>query len=204
MFFPCHLLPEKSCSGGTSRAKPEAMHGILLHSTGFRDDAAGLATFEYDPRFKAKGWDMAPLHMPISATTSTFVFPDLRKKAAPRLDSFKGLPGLLADALPDRYGNELINLWLAREGRPQNSMNPVKMLCFIGTRGMGALEFEPAFLKESKRTFSVEVEALVDAAKNMLSKKESFAVNIDADANKMVSELLFVSEPQQAAQGRRP
>lgn len=165
------------------------------------DDAAGLATFEYDPRFKAKGWDLAPLHMPISATTSTFAFPDLRKKAAPRLDSFKGLPGLLADALPDRYGNELINLWLAREGRPQNSMNPVEMLCFIGTRGMGALEFEPAVLKESKRTFSVEVEALVDTAKNMLSKKASFAANLDADANKVVSELLRIGT---SAGGARP
>ncbi len=165
------------------------------------DDAAGLATFEYDPRFKAKGWDIAPLQMPISATTSTFVFPNLRKKAEPELDSFKGLPGLLADVLPDRYGNELINLWLAQQGRPQNSMNPVEMLCFIGTRGMGALEFEPPVWKAKKRTFSVEIETLVDIAKNMLSKKEAFAANLDDDAKKAVSELVRIGT---SAGGARP
>ncbi|NEX13070.1 MAG: toxin HipA [Prosthecochloris sp.] len=165
------------------------------------DDASGLATFEYDPRFKAKGWDLAPLQMPIYATTSTFVFPDLRKKAAPELDSFKGLPGLLADVLPDRYGNELINLWLARQGRPQNSMNPVEMLCFIGTRGMGALEFEPPVWKAKKNTFSVEIETLVDAAKKMLSKKEAFAANLDADANQALSDLIRIGT---SAGGARP
>lgn len=65
-------------------------------------------------------------------------FSSITQKADPTLDTFKGLPGLLADALPDRYGNELINLWLAQQGRPQDSMNPVETLCFIGTRGMGA------------------------------------------------------------------
>ncbi|UZJ40602.1 type II toxin-antitoxin system HipA family toxin [Prosthecochloris sp. SCSIO W1101] len=165
------------------------------------DDAAGLATFEYDPRFTAKGWDLAPLQMPISASTKTFVFPELRKKAEPELDSFKGLPGLLADVLPDRYGNELINLWLARQGRPQNSMNPVEMLCFIGTRGMGALEFEPPVWKARKRTFSIEIETLVDVAKNMLSKKEAFATNLDADTNKAVSELFRIGT---SAGGARP
>jgi serine/threonine-protein kinase HipA len=83
------------------------------------------------------------------------------------------IPGLLADMLPDRYGNELINLWLAQQGRPENSMNPVEMLCFNGTRGIGALEFEPATLKESKRTFSVELESVVDIAQRILSKKEA-------------------------------
>jgi serine/threonine-protein kinase HipA len=165
------------------------------------DDAAGLATFEYDPRFKSKRWDLAPLQMPIDATRSTFAFPSLRRKAEPSLDSFKGLPGLLADVLPDRYGNELINLWLARQGRTQNSMNPVEMLCFIGTRGMGALEFEPAVWKESKKTFSVEVDALVDVAKNMLSKKEAFSTNLEADGNNAVSELLRIGT---SAGGARP
>ena len=105
------------------------------------DDGTGYATFEYDPQFKSKGWDLAPLQMPVKAPQNTFGFRALRKKADPTLDTFKGLPGLLADALPDRYGNELINLWLAQQGRPQDSMNPVETLCFIGTRGMGGLEF---------------------------------------------------------------
>lgn len=165
------------------------------------DDASGLATFEYGPRFKSRGWDLAPLQMPVSGTRSSFVFPALRKKAEPSLDGFKGLPGLLADVLPDRYGNELINLWLARQGRPQNSMNPVEMLCFIGTRGMGALEFEPAVWKESKKTFAVEIEELVDVAKNMLSTKEAFSANIKGDTNHAVSELLRIGT---SAGGARP
>jgi len=165
------------------------------------DDASGLGTFEFDPRFKSKGWDLAPLQMPISAARNMFAFPALRKKAEPALDSFKGLPGLLADVLPDRYGNELINLWLAGQGRPQNSMNPVEMLCFIGTRGIGALEFEPAVWKANRRTFSVEIATLVEVAKNMLSRKETFATNLEADAKKAMSELLRIGT---SAGGARP
>jgi serine/threonine-protein kinase HipA len=165
------------------------------------DEAAGLATFEYEPQFKSKGWEIAPLQMPLSAANRVFAFPALRKKADPALDNFKGLPGLLADVLPDRYGNELINLWLARQGRPQNSMNPVEMLCFIGTRGMGALEFEPAVWKESKRTFAVEIEALVEVAKNMLAQKENFSANLEADTTKAMSELLRIGT---SAGGARP
>jgi serine/threonine-protein kinase HipA len=165
------------------------------------DDAAGLATFEFDPRFKSKGWDLAPLQMPISYGGNLFLFPSLRKKAEPALDNFKGLPGLLADVLPDRYGNQLINLWLARQGRPQNSMNPVEMLCFMGTRGMGALEFEPAVWKASKRTFSLEIDTLVDIAKRMLSSKEAFSTNLEAGTKKVVSELLRIGT---SAGGARP
>lgn len=165
------------------------------------DEATGLASFEYDPRFKAKEWDLAPLTMPIKGTRNIFSFPALRKKPEPALDSFKGLPGLLADVLPDRYGNELINLWLARQGRPQNSMNPVEMLCFIGTRGMGALEFEPTFGPKSQSTFAVEIGALVDIAREMLSTKEAFSTNLAADAQKALSELLSIGT---SAGGARP
>jgi serine/threonine-protein kinase HipA len=165
------------------------------------DDTAGLATFEYDPKFISKGWDLAPLQMPITASNRVFSFPSLRKKADPALDTFKGLPGLLADALPDRYGNELINLWLAQQGRPMDSMNPVEMLCFIGTRGMGALEFEPPALQESKRTFSVEIDSLVNIAQKMLSRKATFATNLQADEEKAISEILRIGT---SAGGARP
>lgn len=113
------------------------------------DETTGYATFEYDPKFKTKGWELSPLQMPINGNKSSFNFPALRKRNDPAFDTFKGLPGLLADVLPDRYGNELINLWLAQQGRQLDSMNPVEMLCFIGTRGMGALEFEPTTLKKA-------------------------------------------------------
>jgi len=165
------------------------------------DEDVGYATFEYDPKFKTKGWDLAPLQMSIAESKRDFSFPALRKKPAPELDTFKGLPGLLADVLPDRYGNDLINLWLAKQGRPLNSMNPVEILCFIGSRGMGALEFEPSTLKESKRAFSVEIDSLVDIARNMLSKKEAFVTNLEEDEEKAMLEILRIGT---SAGGARP
>jgi len=165
------------------------------------DDATGYATFEYDSKFKGKGWELAPLQMPVSAAKSSFNFPALRKKADPALDTFKGLPGLLADVLPDRYGNELINLWLTQQGRPLDSMNPVETLCFIGTRGMGALEVEPTTLKESKRAFSVEIDSLVDIARKMLTKKEAFVTNLQEDEEKAILEILRIGT---SAGGARP
>lgn len=165
------------------------------------DETTGYATFEYDSKFKTKGWDLAPLQMSIKGNKSNFNFPALRKKNDPALDTFKGLPGLLADVLPDRYGNELINLWLAQQGRPLDSMNPVEMLCFIGTRGMGALEFEPTTLKESKRTFTVEIDSLVDIAQKMLSKKEAFVTNLKANQEKAILEILRIGT---SAGGARP
>jgi serine/threonine-protein kinase HipA len=117
------------------------------------------------------------------------------------MDTFKGLPGLLADVLPDRYGNELINLWLAQQGRPQNSMNPVEMLCFIGTRGMGALEFEPASEVERKTTFSVELDSLVATARKMLTQKEAFVTNLQKEESKAILEILRIGT---SAGGARP
>ena len=165
------------------------------------DEASGYTTFEYDTKFKTKEWDLAPLQMSIKDNKSSFNFPALRKKADPSLDTFKGLPGLLADVLPDKYGNELINLWLAQQGRPLDSMNPVETLCFIGTRGMGALEFEPVTLKESKRTFSVEIDSMVDIARKMLDKKEAFVSNLQADEEKAIREILRIGT---SAGGARP
>jgi serine/threonine-protein kinase HipA len=156
------------------------------------DETTGYATFEYDPAFLRKGWELAPLQMPISAARTPFSFPVLRKKPDPALDTFKGLPGLLADALPDRYGSELINQWLAQQGRSANSMNPVEMLCFIGNRGMGALEFEPTTIPESKRTFSVEMDSLVDIAQRMLSKKEAFTTILSEDDKEAVADILRI------------
>lgn len=165
------------------------------------NDAIGFATFEYDSKFKSKGWELAPLQMQLSAAKSSFNFPALRKKADPALDTFKGLPGLLADVLPDWYGNELINLWMARQGRSLDSMNPVETLCFIGTRGMGALEFEPTTLKESKRPFLLEIDSLVDIARKMLPQKEAFVTNLQKEEEKAVLDILRIGT---SAGGARP
>jgi len=161
----------------------------------------GVASFEYDPKFKKLGWDLSPLKMPVFSAKSQFSFPELRKDRNAEFDTFKGLPGLLADALPDKYGNQLINMWLAQQGSPQDSMNPVEMLCFIGTRGMGALEFKPTTLKESKRTFGIEIDSLVEIAQKMLSQREDFTTNLQKDEENAVMEILKIGT---SAGGARP
>jgi serine/threonine-protein kinase HipA len=139
--------------------------------------------------------------MPIASARKVISFPELRRDKNAEFDTFKGLSGLLADMLPDKYGNQLINMWLAQNGKPQDSMNPVEMLCFIGTRGMGALEFEPATIKENKRTFSIEINSLVDIAQKMLSKREAFSTNLQKDEKKAVMDILKIGT---SAGGARP
>ena len=102
------------------------------------DEKTGLASFEYDAKFKKYNWELSPIKIPIGSAKKIITFPELRKNKNTEIDTFKGLPGLLADVLPDKYGNQLINMWLAQQGRPQESMNPIEMLCFIGSRGMEA------------------------------------------------------------------
>lgn len=165
------------------------------------DERTGVASFEYSPSFKGLGWELAPLKMPLTRQQMIYSFAELRKDRDSAYDTFKGLPGMLADILPDRYGNELINQWLARQGRAEGGMNPVEMLCFIGQRGMGALEFEPSILKQNVNTFPVEVESMVSIARKMLSKKEAFATNLKPDEEKAVRDILRIGT---SAGGARP
>lgn len=165
------------------------------------DEEQQLGYFQYDTNFIKKGWDLSPIKMPITNGNTIYSFPELRKGRNEKEDTFKGLPGLLADALPDKYGNRLINVWLAKQGRPENSMNPVEKLCFIGRRGMGALEFEPAQIKTNKNTFSLELDSLIDVAKKMLNERESFLTNIDKDEEKAMQDILKIGT---SAGGARP
>jgi len=158
---------------------------------------SGLASFEYDPKFINTKTDLAPLKMPIiNSMKRIFSFPELRD-----IKTFKGLPGLLADVLPDDYGNQLINSWLAQNGRPENSMNPVELLCFIGTRGMGALEFEPSQLKTTKRAFDIEVDNLIRISQKMLSKRDRFETNLSEDEQQAMLDILKIGT---SAGGARP
>ena len=157
----------------------------------------GLASFEYDPKFINTKTDLAPLKMPIiNSMKRIFSFPELRD-----IKTFKGLPGLLADVLPDDYGNQLINSWLAQNGRPENSMNPVELLCFIGTRGMGALEFEPSQLNTTKRAFDIEVDNLIRISQKMLSKRDRFETNLSEDEQQAMLDILKIGT---SAGGARP
>lgn len=152
-----------------------------------------LASFEYDPKFPLENWALAPLKMQDNGRIYTF--PQLRDN-----ETFKGLPGLLADALPDRYGKDLINAWLARQGRPDNSLNPVELLCFIGKRGMGALEFEPVLSKESG-SYDVELSDLIEVTKALLEKKEDIQIQT---SGKMEDVMMDILKMGTSAGGARP
>ena len=165
------------------------------------DEAQQLGFFEYDKQFLEKNVEVCPLKMPIKAGQTIFSFPELRPAKNSEFNTFKGLPGLLADTLPDAYGNQLINIWLAQQGRPEKSMNPVEQLCFIGKRAMGALEFEPRQLKTNTKTFAVEIESLVSVARKMLSNRENFSVNINKDEEIAIKQIIAIGT---SAGGARP
>ena len=165
------------------------------------DEEKQLAGFQYDGKFLKSGYELSPIKMPLSNGDRIYSFPELRQTKDEDVSTFKGLPGLLADALPDRYGNQLMDIWLAQNGRPPKSMNPVEQLCFIGTRGMSALEFEPVLMKMDKRTFSVEIDSLVEVAHKMLSNRANISANFHKDEQKAMNELLKIGT---SAGGARP
>ncbi len=132
-------------------------------------DEAQSATFEYAPEFLESGIEVAPLMMPLSRRL--YSFPALARQ------SFQGLPGLVADSLPDKFGNAIIDSWLSSQGR---QLNPVQRLCYTGTRGMGALEFLPAsgpLLKESSK---IEIDKLVQLASDILSDRKQLKASFGA------------------------
>lgn len=146
----------------------------------------GTAAFEYDPGFLQAGWELSPIMMPMRQTPR-FRFAEHRNSS-----TFKGLPGLLADVLPDRYGNALINQWLIRNNRPPNSINPVETLCFIGARAMGALEFEPSVPKAQKNTFKIEMAELIDVTSKILSGRQEFLTQLQPDQEKAMQSILKI------------
>ena len=151
------------------------------------DQNRGLADFQYDNKFLTKEWNLSPIKMPTSSGKQIFSFPELRGNS-----TFIGLPGLLADSLPDKYGNQLIDTWLAEQGRTPDSMNPVEKLCFIGTRGMGAMEFQPAHFKKATYTFSVEVESLVELSNKILNQRQKFHANLNARDKDAMKDILRI------------
>lgn len=132
-------------------------------------DSTGVAAFEYEPAFLASGIQLAPLMMPLEERV--YSFPELPRR------TFRGLPGLLADSLPDRFGNNLINAWLARQGRTPESFDAVERLCYTGQRGMGALEFMPAQGPSAEASGSIQIADLVTLASEILSQKKGLATS---------------------------
>lgn len=137
------------------------------------EDGRSHAAFQYDDAFASSGIEVSPLVMPLS--TQVYSFPGLP------YETFHGLPGLLADSLPDRFGNTLIDAWLATQGRLPESLNPVERLCYIGARGMGALEFAPVMGPRSRRTTQIEVAALVELASEILTARRNLHGSFDGE-----------------------
>ena len=160
-----------------------------------------LGSFQYHPDFIKTGHDLSPIKMPLAQGARIYTFPELRKGRDQTEDTFKGLPGLLADALPDKYGNKLIATWLAQQGRPANSMNPIEKLCFIGNRGMGAMEFEPTSIATTTKSVSLEIHSLIATAKKMLNERESFLTNLSLEEEKAMRDILKIGT---SAGGARP
>jgi serine/threonine-protein kinase HipA len=128
-------------------------------------DGADIAAFEYDPAFVGSGIEISPLMMPLA--DRVYTFPALSPQ------TFHGLPGLLADSLPDKFGNALIDAWLASQGRSPASFNGVERLCYTGTRGMGALEFAPATGPKARLANRIQIDTLVELASQVLTHRNN-------------------------------
>lgn len=148
------------------------------------EDNQRTASFEYDPAFARSGIEVAPLMMPLSSRV--YSFPTLAK------ESFHGLPGLLADSLPDRFGNALIDAWLARQGRDSNSFNAVERLCYTGSRGMGAIEYIPATGPQLTIDSQLHVDRLVELASDILTHRDSLQTHFTEEKGDAMTDILRV------------
>ena len=152
------------------------------------------ARFEFDPDFVESGIELAPIHMP-ARKGHIYQF----KELDPR--SFHGLPGLIADSLPDKFGNKLINFWLTQKGKKSKDFNAVDRLCYISTRGMGALEFEPSNQEAEAIDKRVEVQELVELASMAFADNEK--LNTKCTTGNIKSSLLNILNVCTSAGGTR-
>lgn len=145
------------------------------------DNNRQLAHFEYADSFIGKGLEPSPILMPVRQGR-IYSFSDIGR------DTFKGLPGMLADSLPDTYGRALFDRWLALTGR--SSGNAVETLCFLGKRCMGALEYEPAMDAPYSPDVKIELDSLVEVASEALSEKEEFGANLEEYKKAAIAEIV--------------
>lgn len=142
-----------------------------------------VASFEYDAAFARSGIEIAPLTMPLSdkgtgqASNRVYSFPELSRQ------TFYGLPGLLADSLPDKFGNALIDAWLATQGRQPGAFNAVERLCYTGQRGMGALEFLPAIGPRARKANQIQIDHLVELASSILTQRNTLHASFASESS---------------------
>lgn len=147
------------------------------------DENYQAASFEFTPAFASGQWDISPLMMPVRQR-QIYQFPSLNK------DTFIGLPGLLADALPDAFGKALLDKWLASMGR--TFANPVERLCYQGKRSMGALEFVPAQDNYLEQGTKLEIDSLVEVAREVLDEKKKQDVNVNENTKEAIANIIRV------------
>ncbi len=162
------------------------------------DPEGGFATFEFEPSFIRHELDIAPIVMPLGNALNGITQYDFR--TLPRR-TYMGLPGMLADALPDRFGNEVINAWLARQGRTPESFNPVERLCYTGKRAMGALEFAPILNPSLEESVPVEISELVQLAQSVVNARANLRGELDNGTSDALLDILRVGT---SAGGNRP
>lgn len=138
------------------------------------DDNRGTSNFSYTKEFLQSNIQLSPFTMPLS--DQVYSFPELSR------DSYKGLPGLLADSLPDKFGMILIKEWLERQGRTLESFSPIERLCYMGKRGMGALEYAPQLQQASWSDTQLELSSLVDLANKAIAQKDQLSTNFSEDS----------------------
>jgi serine/threonine-protein kinase HipA len=149
------------------------------------DDGRDHATFQFTPEFADSGIEVSPITMPLGR--QIYDFPDLPRR------TFHGLPGLLADSLPDRFGHALIDAWLATQGRSADSFSAIERLCYIGTRGMGALEYAPVLGPRPRRATRVNVDALVNLASEILTHRQNLSGHFSAPSrSKALADILAI------------
>ncbi|MDF1799072.1 MAG: type II toxin-antitoxin system HipA family toxin [Planctomycetota bacterium] len=158
--------------------------GRAIGAASWRAEAQ-LADFAYAEDFVGSGIELSPLWLPLGAEVRRF--PELART------SFHGLPGLLADSLPDRFGNRLLDEWLGARGREPASLDPIERLCYTGTRCMGALEFHPATEREAATDQALELASLVELAGEVLGDRAAFRARLAGDPDQhAIASLLAV------------
>jgi serine/threonine-protein kinase HipA len=138
------------------------------------DPRLGCYVFAYDPTWRRTGMELAPLTMPLADTSPTFAFPNLAEP------SYHRLPGLLADALPDDFGNALIDAWMSSKGVDKNAVTTLDRLAYMGKRGMGALEFKPVRGAHRESVEPLQMQTLVEAARKVIQGDLSGDVHAQA------------------------
>lgn len=169
--------------------------GTKIGAIAYEPGQTEVSTFEYDKDFIKMGIEVSPISVPIKYSIHTF--DDISKK------TFHGLAGFIADSLPDKFGNQLIDQYFALKGRSSSDITPLDRLLYIGNRAMGALEFKPAInLDDKNKNIELNLQDLSQLAEMILIKKEKFANELKNSDKKNVINLLRIGSSAGGARSK--